>query len=171
MLARDRDIQRQMMTSKLDHPRIFLGGLPEDGNVKEILAEHRILFVPLENLVAFHDLLNFFKSPSAERGGNQSERGGTLRSIQFLHAKPSPRDHSGRQVDHRARCFTSSNANNTLARCFSSSVARNAFPAPTIREVAVCATAVLTDKQAKTDNIDQRFMSCPPSAALRRSPP
>jgi hypothetical protein len=51
------------------------------------------------------------------------------------------------KLDHRARCCSSLKAKRTLCRCFSLSVKRNVFAARTIRAVAVCAVAAVTDNQ------------------------
>jgi len=68
-LAGDRDVERQMMAAKLQDPGVLFGGCSEDGNVEEVLAEHRVVpSAGFENLVAFHDLLNFLESPRAEGG-------------------------------------------------------------------------------------------------------
>src|SRR5438046_9350238 len=53
----------------------------------------------------------------------------------------------GGRLDQRTRCCASSNANSTLCRCFWSSVERKVFAAPTIRGVAVCAMAALSDNR------------------------
>src|SRR5207302_11326622 len=55
------------------------------------------------------------------------------------------------RLDQRARCFSSSKENSTLARCFWSSVARKAFAALTILAVAVCAMAALNGTRTKID--------------------
>ena len=43
VLAGDRDIERQMVAAELQHPGILFGGCSQDGNVIEILAEHRVV--------------------------------------------------------------------------------------------------------------------------------
>src|ERR1700756_1587788 len=88
-----------MVTSKLQHPRIFLGGLSQHGNIVEILAEDRVVsFADLVDLVAFHDLLNFLKTSSAEGGCNQSQSGIPLSGIHFLEADTSTRNERRREV-------------------------------------------------------------------------
>src|SRR5439155_3530376 len=69
------------------------------GNVVEILAEHWVVApISLKDLVTVHDLLNFFKTPAAERGRNERQRRGPLRSIEFPHAKARPANRSYRKV-------------------------------------------------------------------------
>src|SRR5947209_10620479 len=53
------------------------------------------------------------------------------------------------KFDQRCRCFSSSKAYNTVFLCWSSSFERNAFAALTIRAVAVCAIAGVSDKHMR----------------------
>src|SRR5580658_5940941 len=88
-----------MMAAKLEHPGIFFGGLPQNRNVIKIFAEDRVVsFLNLVYLVAFHDLLDLFKTSSAERGRDQSHNARKLGGIQFLEADTGPRNERYRQV-------------------------------------------------------------------------
>src|SRR6266567_3153473 len=88
-----------MMSPKLQHPGIFSGRLPQNRNVVKIFAEDRVVsFLDLVNLVAFHNLLDLLKTPSAESGRDKSQSGITLNGIHFLEAYAGPGHERYRQV-------------------------------------------------------------------------
>ena len=183
-LPGDGDVEREMMTSELQHPGSLFRGRSEDRNVVEIFAEHRAaahgravaagpgwwtiaagrwtissvcsgrarrtagtgVGLP-EDLIAFHDLLDFFKTLRAQRGRYKGHRCGTLSGIHFLEADPPRGTKPVGKLDQRARCCSSSKEKRTVCRCFSVSVERKVFAARTMRAVAVCAETVITDNQ------------------------
>src|SRR5271169_4158136 len=99
VFAGDGDVERQMVPSKLQHPWVLLGGLPQNGDVVKVFAEDRVAaFLGFEDLVTFHDLLYLLKAPSAEPGRNQSHSGRTLSSVQFLEAEATTRNERSWQV-------------------------------------------------------------------------
>src|SRR6266566_9984366 len=79
-----------MVAAKLQHPGILFRRLSRNRNVVKIFAEDRFVSLDLENLVAFHNLLNFLKTLSTERGRDQSQSGRTLSGIQFFEAEAGP---------------------------------------------------------------------------------
>src|ERR1700736_1853381 len=88
-----------MVPSELQHPGIFFGRLSQNRNVVEIFPEDRVVsFGNLVDLVAFHDLLDLLKTPSAERGRDQSKSCRTLSGIQFCEADAGPVNERYREV-------------------------------------------------------------------------
>jgi len=61
-------LSAKMMTAELQHPRVFFGGRSQNGDKKEILAEHRVVSSLIFSASSpVNDLLNLLEAPAAQR--------------------------------------------------------------------------------------------------------
>jgi hypothetical protein len=84
VLADDRDVDGQVMSAELEHPRLCIRRCSEERDEIEILPEHRIAsLVGLEHFIGVDDLLDLLEAARTERRGHDGERRGALRRAQL----------------------------------------------------------------------------------------